>query len=124
MKKIYILFLVFILVLSIYPCKSNALGEIVKKADDFTNVDSTQDPLLNDSELQSISSDLYNILLSIGIVLAVIIAMILGIQFMIGSVETQAKVKEALIPFVVGCVVVFGAFGIWKVVVSIGNGLL
>ena len=36
-----------------------------------------------------------------------------------GSVEEQTKAKEALIPYVVGCFVIFGAFGIWKLAVTI-----
>lgn len=38
---------------------------------------------------------------------------------MIGSAEEKAKIKDSLVPFVVGCVVVFGAFGFWKVAVNV-----
>ena len=44
---------------------------------------------------------------------------ILGIQFITGSVEQKAKVKDSLIPFIVGCVAIFGAFGIWKLVITL-----
>ena len=54
-------------------------------------------------------------------VLGILIGAILGIKFMIGSVEEKAEIKAALVPFIIGCVVVFGAFGIWKIVVTIGN---
>ena len=54
-------------------------------------------------------------------IVAVLIGAILGIKFMIGSVEEKAEIKAALVPFIIGCVVVFGAFGIWKIVVTIGN---
>ena len=40
---------------------------------------------------------------------------------MLGSVEEKADIKAAMVPFIIGCVVVFGAFGIWKIVVTIGN---
>ena len=62
---------------------------------------------------------LYNALLIIGIIIAVIVGTILGIKFMIGSVEEKADIKKLLIPYIVGCIVVFGAFGIWKLVVTI-----
>ena len=42
---------------------------------------------------------------------------------MMGSVEEKAEVKETLVPFIVGCVVVFAAFAIWKIFILIGNGL-
>ena len=51
--------------------------------------------------------------------MAVVVAAYLGIKFITSSVEEQAKVKESLIPFVVGCVVIFGAFGIWKLVTNL-----
>lgn len=38
---------------------------------------------------------------------------------MLGGIEEQAKIKETLIPYIVGCIVIFGAFGIWKLAVSI-----
>ena len=52
-----------------------------------------------------------------------IIAGILGIKFMIGSAEEKAQIKDALIPFVIGCIVIFGAFGIWKIFVTMGKNL-
>ena len=36
-----------------------------------------------------------------------------------GSVSEKANVKETLIPYIAGCIVIFGAFGIWKLVVTI-----
>ena len=52
-------------------------------------------------------------------VVAVIIGLVIGIKFMVSSVEEKAKIKELLLPYVVGCGVVFGAFGIWSLVVNI-----
>ena len=63
------------------------------------------------------------ILLGIGIALALMIGMYLGIKFMISSAEDKAKVKEALIPYIAGCVVVFGAFTIWRLVILLLSGL-
>ena len=42
---------------------------------------------------------------------------------MLGGAEGQAKVKEMLVPFVVGCIVVFGGFGLWKIAITLGNQL-
>lgn len=48
-----------------------------------------------------------------------IVGIIIGIQFMVASAEDKAKVKEALVPYVIGCIVIFGAFTIWSTVVNI-----
>lgn len=51
-----------------------------------------------------------------------IVGIIIGIQFMVASAEDKAKVKEALVPYVVGCIVIFGAFTIWSIAVNLGQG--
>lgn len=80
----------------------------------------SEDPL--DSErIKTVSDFVYNILLIVGIVIAGIIGLVIGIKFMLGSVSEKAETKELLIPYIVGCIVVFGAFAIWKLVVEILN---
>lgn len=77
---------------------------------------------INNTNFNSLMSQMYNALLTLGIVLSVLIGAILGIKFMVGSIEQQAKIKEMLLPYVSGCVVIFGAFGIWKLMmVLLGN---
>lgn len=53
-----------------------------------------------------------------------LVGTIIGIQFMVASAEDKAKVKEALVPYVIGCAVIFGAFSIWKVAVIQGQKTL
>jgi hypothetical protein len=48
---------------------------------------------------------------------------VLGIKFMLGSIEEKAKIKEVLIPYILGCVVVFGAYGIWRLVITLGDNI-
>ena len=75
--------------------------------------------VLDQDKLADTSKYIYNTLLAIAIILAVGVGSFLGIKFMISSVEEQAKIKELLIPYVAGCVVVFGAFGIWQLAVNV-----
>lgn len=42
---------------------------------------------------------------------------------MLSSVEGKAEVQQKLIVYVIGCFVVYSAFGIWKLVVSILSAL-
>lgn len=62
---------------------------------------------------------MYNTLLLIGMVIAVIIGTIIGIKFMLSSVEEKAKVKEILLVYFIGCIVLVGAFSIWKIILTI-----
>lgn len=78
---------------------------------------------INEIQLQDTSRFLYKILVSIGIVVVFIVGTIIGIKFMIASAEDKAKVKEALVPFIIGAAVIFGAFTIWSMVINIGQSV-
>ena len=78
---------------------------------------------IDESQLQKASGEVYNVFLVLGIAAAVIVGMVMGIKFITGSIDEKADVKNSLIPYVAGCVVVFGAFAIWKFVLNIIQGL-
>lgn len=100
--------------------KGPTASDIITGADDFIQSGiSDAHPTIDESDLKAMSDLLYNALLVIAIVIAVIVGLVIGIQFMTGSVAQKAKVKETLIPYIAGCIVIFGAFGIWKLVVGI-----
>lgn len=73
--------------------------------------------------MKEFSNTLSNLFIGIGTAVAVIYATILGIKFMSGSMEEKADIKESMIPFIIGCIVLFSAFGIWKIFINIGNSL-
>ena len=125
-KKICYISFVAIICFLILHCFSNktyakaTLGDIVDGGDFFTNsVNPNADPIFNEQGQKEGVSQLYFIALGIGIAAAAIVGMILGIQFVTTGVEGQAKIKEKLIPYIVGCVVIFGGFGIWRLVVDV-----
>ena len=96
---------------------AGSLGDIVGGADNFTAAG--KEDVFPEENMQNMSDLLYNVLLVIGIIVAVITGMGIGIKFMTSGIEEKAKVKETLIPYIAGCVVIFGAFTIWKIVVTI-----
>lgn len=81
--------------------------------------ESQKNSAINNADFKKTVANIGNILTSIGVALAVIIGAILGIQMMWGSIEQQVKVKEMLMPYAIGCIVIFGAFGIWKLAITI-----
>lgn len=95
----------------------STVDDVVQSGDDFLSQGAKK--VINNGVLQNISKSIYNILLSISIALMTIIGGIIGIQLMTASIEAKAKVKEYLVPYVVACVIVFGGFTIWKIVVTI-----
>ena len=115
-RKIFFILIIFILMIcSTHIVQATTISNIIQGADGFITNGSSSDMIAGDN----LSDIIYNVLLILGTVIAVIVGSVLGIQFITGSVEQKAKVKDSLIPFVIGCVVIFGAFGIWKLVITI-----
>lgn len=103
---------------------NHSLDEMIGEAQNFLNkANESNAGTIIGSNLKAGSNTLYNILLAIGIFSAVAVGMYLGIKFMLSSAEDRAKVKESLIPYIAGCVVIFGAFIIWKLAILLLNGI-
>lgn len=95
------------------------IGDIVSEAGEFINVGKNENSPINENALKPGSSTLYNVLLAIGIAVALIWGLVLGVQFVTGSLEDKADIKKGLIPYIIGCVIIFGAFGIWRLVINL-----
>ena len=99
-------------------------GEIFGSADKFIEKgEQGVAGTVDSSKVKDVSNGIYNTLFGIAVALSVVVGGVLGIKFMTSSVEEKAQVKEALIPYVAGCVVAFGSFGIWRLVMVIGSNL-
>lgn len=72
-----------------------------------------------EDKLQNFSNDLFSILIIAATAVTIVVGLIIGIKYMMGSVEEKAKYKELLVPYLVGCVAVYGALGIWQIFVKI-----
>ena len=91
---------------------------LIVETDPENHTQETLNDLTVDTEkLRETSSVIYRLLFTIGVIIAVAIGGYLGIKFIVASVEEKAQVKEMLIPYVIGCIVIFGAFTIWRLVV-------
>lgn len=68
------------------------------------------------TEIADLGKRLVGILQTIGIVLSVVILVVLGIKYMMGSAEEKAEYKKTMIPYVVGAAFIFLAPTIANVV--------
>ena len=119
-KKLLMMILIIITIFSLSSTTIYA-GDVVSKADEFLQDGQSVQSPIPESTMKTMSDMVYNILIVVAIVIAVIWGLVIGIQYITGSVSEKIKVKEGLIPYVVGCVVVFGSFTIWKIVVELYN---
>ena len=118
-----LIILLLLLTCILVPLKSNAVSDMFDSADKFLAAGESPKTVIDETKLQSTSNTIYKWLMVIAICVSVIIGAILGVLFITGSIEGKAKIQEALVPYIIGCIVVFGAFFIWKTLVNTGNSL-
>ncbi len=114
MKVISFITIVLCIIMSLSTCFAADI-DIKNQLDAKANV--------NVNQVASVGNQIATIIRNVGIVLAVIILMILGIKYMMGSAEEKAEYKKTMIPYLVGAVVLFGASAIAAAVVQFSNSV-
>lgn len=74
-----------------------------------------------DTTMAGIGSTILTVVTNIAIILAVVVIAVLGVKYMMGSLEEKAEYKKSMIPYLVGAVLVFGAGIIGKAVVGFAS---
>lgn len=75
------------------------------------------------SQIESVGSSIVGILQTVGIVLSVVILIVLGIKYMMGSAEEKAEYKKTLLPYIIGAALVFAAATIASVVFNFASSI-
>lgn len=125
--KILIILLVLLSVFFSKPVKAASFWEdIIGYGDTFLKEgeeESIKNSNMSDAETAEMMSILYNSLLTLGVIITVAIGGVLGVKFMTSSAEDKAKVKESMVPYVIGSAVIFGAFIIWKIAINVFSAI-
>ena len=130
-KKSIIFIILTIFVIFITPIQSRASTE---KTSSLTSAKSFTEYTINLASMDPIENpNLYNpnngsggdtsviidkanqiigTIATVGVVISVITIAILGIKFMLGSVEEKAEYKKSMIPYIIGCVLLFASSSI------------
>lgn len=66
--------------------------------------------------LKKAGNQLVTVITTIGVVVSVVVLIILGIKYMVGSTEEKAEYKKSLMPYVIGAGLVFGASAIAQII--------
>ena len=73
--------------------------------------------------ITNVGSNLVSIITTIGIIVAVIVLLIIGIKYMMGSASEKAEYKKTMIPYLVGALIIFGASAIAKAVIAMTSSI-
>ncbi len=72
-------------------------------------------------EVVKLGATIVTIMQTVGVVVAVVVLLILGIKYMMGSAEEKAEYKKTMIPYLVGAVLIFASTTIVNVVYNMAN---
>lgn len=87
-----------------------ATGSGINPTDSYTQSTQTY------ADLQTMGGNVIKVVSTIGSIASIIVLVVLGIKYMIGSAEEKAEYKKTLLPYVIGAALVFAASGIAGVV--------
>ena len=75
--------------------------------------------ITGESDINTFSQNAVLILGTIGSIISVVILIVLGIKYMLGSVEEKAEYKKTLLPYIIGAAFVFAASAIAPVIYNL-----
>ena len=76
-----------------------------------------------DQQITKVGGNIVNIIQVVGIVIAVIVLLVIGIKYMMGSASEKAEYKKTMIPYLVGAVLVFAGTSLVKVIYSLATAV-
>ena len=75
------------------------------------------------TSIDTIGNQIIRIVSVIGAVVSVVVLVVLGIKYMMGSAEEKAEYKKTLLPYVIGAALVFAASAIATIIFNFTQNL-
>ena len=109
-----ILSVIILLIIISFSTISYGFGidNLTGKQDDGSDVVGTE-------TLKNTGDSFVKIASTIGVIISVITLIVLGIKYMMGSVDEKAEYKKSLLPYVIGAGLVFAASSIAQIIYDI-----
>ena len=106
----------------LYSKAALSLDDVMSAGDSFLEADKGGGVTAgtpDEGDLKDISNTVSGVLLTIALGVTLISGVMMGINFTIQSVEDKAKIKESMVPWIIGIIISFGAYGIWRITMNI-----
>ena len=75
------------------------------------------------NSITGIGNSIVKIVGTVGMITAVVVLIVLGIKYMMGSAEEKAEYKKTLLPYVIGAVLIFAATVVVTVIANFGTSI-
>lgn len=115
-KKIQKISTVLLMAIMIICISINSLALTPSEITGSDNVNGT-------AQITNVGNAIVGILRTVGMVLSVIVLIVLGIKYMMGSAEEKAEYKKTMIPYVVGAALIFAASALAEVAYQFFTGI-
>ena len=99
-----------------------SLANIVFGSAIITSLSGDKTATITSTSMTNLGSKIIGTIQVLGIIIAVVILLVLGIKYMVGSAEEKAEYKKTMMPYVVGALLIFAASTIVNILYNlIGN---
>ena len=118
MKKTIKLLTVLFIILAIASISISSFATI-------TPGDITGEPTgdISTEGVVNLGNNIVAVVRTVGVIVAVVILLVLGIKYMMGSAEEKADYKKSMIPYIVGAILIFASTTIVGIVYDMAMGL-
>lgn len=119
-KKLFTIFILILSLLAIFSSTCMAINDPITDPNAYKPGD------INASDANVVTSKagvIFNVISTLGIITAVITIVVIGIKYMIGSVEEKAEYKKTMIPYLIGVVMIGSISGILRLIASLAANI-
>ena len=109
MKKMSKVIAILLIVIMLVAVTTNVFAAVAGVSDPSTLTGQT---VSGTDKITNLGNQIITILTIVGTVASVIVLIVLGLKYMMGSAEEKAEYKKTMLPYVIGAALVFAASAI------------
>ena len=93
----------------------------VVNADVSSTITSLENKTVSADKVTDFGGTIIGVLQVAGTIAAIVVLMVIGIKYMMGSAEEKAEYKKVMVPYIIGAVLLFAAPNIVRVVYDLAK---
>ena len=78
---------------------------------------------VNVGGLENFGRAFVSVIRVVGVIVAVVVLLVIGIQYLVGSAEQRAEYKKTMVPYIIGAILVFASTTIVGIVYDLATSL-
>lgn len=126
MKKIVKVLFVLIILTSVFCATNSVMAAPTAGATTSSGVSPSGyqgNSSFQTNSIDKLGNQVIRIVSTVGTIFSVIVLVVLGIKYMMGSAEEKAEYKKTLLPYIIGAALVFAASGIATIIFNFASNL-